>query len=105
MRELVRAARPPPPAATAGGAAGAAAAAARGDCWLERGDWEARLATVEEVFRDRGARYPKKPWHDDEYRRCEYSVDWASGRWEVDDTHCDAKKEKSAGAESACVAQ
>ena len=80
MRELNHAARAaaaerPPEAADAGE-----------PCWLERPNWEARLTTVEEVYRDRGARYPKLPWHDDAYRRCEYTVDWDSGRWSVDDS-------------------
>lgn len=59
---------------------------ARADSWLGRPGWEARLATVEAVYRDRGGRYPTKPWHDDSYRRCEYSVDWDSGQWSVDDS-------------------
>lgn len=74
MRELIRtlhAARPP---------------SADSDCWLERPEWEHRLETVQAVYADRGARYPQLPWHDDAYRRCEYTVDWARGTWEVDDS-------------------
>ena len=83
MRELVRdvhAASPP---------------AADSDTWLMRPDWEARLETVERVYADRAARYPKLPWEDDRYRRCEYQVDWESGTWTVDD---------SKAQEEACVA-
>ena len=54
--------------------------------WLERPTFEKRLTTVEDVYKDRGARYPKLPWHDDAYRRCEYSVDWEAGTWSVDDS-------------------
>ena len=57
-----------------------------GESWVERSDFAERLATVESVYDDRGARYPKKPWHEDDYRRCQYSVDWASGTWAVDDS-------------------
>lgn len=56
-----------------------------GESWVERSDWEFRLTTVEDVYKDRVSRQPKKPWQDDSYRRCEYSVDWASGHWIVDD--------------------
>jgi len=56
------------------------------DSWLARPGWEERLTTVESVYSDRGARYPKLPWEDDRYRRCEYEVDWASGTWSVDDS-------------------
>ena len=66
IRELVRAAPPPPQAS-----------------WLDSDTFDARLSTVEAIYRDRGARYPTKPWHDDAYRRCEYSVDWAIGAWDV----------------------
>ena len=59
---------------------------AEGSSWLERPNWEHRLETVESVYKDRGARYPKKPWHDDAYRRCEYEVDWVKGTWSVDDS-------------------
>ena len=86
MRELlgrVHAARPP----TADGAS-----------WLERSDWEARLETVESVYRDRGARYPKRPWDDDAYRRCEYDVDWQAGTWTVDDSRAKAVCEPEAAA-------
>jgi len=48
---------------------------------------DARLATVESVYRDRAARYPTKPWHGDEYRDVEYSVDWAAGTWSSKDPH------------------
>lgn len=58
---------------------------ADGDTWLARPSWAARLTTVEEVYSDRASRYPKLPWHEDDYRRCEYTVDWASGRWSVED--------------------
>lgn len=68
------------------------------DTWLERSDWESRLATVESIYRDRGSRYPTLPWEDDSYRRCEYAVDWASGKWSVDDSRA-TKRPKSA----ACV--
>ena len=51
--------------------------------WLDSDNFDARLSTVESIYRDRGARYPSKPWHDDSYRRCEYSVDWESGEWDV----------------------
>ena len=61
-----------------------------GESWVERTNWEARLSTVESVYKDRGARYPKKPWHDDAYRRCEYQVDWESGTWSVDDSRAQA---------------
>ena len=74
MRELLRAvhaARSPTP---------------ERESWLERPSWEARLATVEAVFQDRGSRMPRLPWHDDAYRRCEYTVDWESGHWSVDDS-------------------
>ena len=57
-----------------------------GDTWLARTNWDERLTTVESVYRDRGARYPKLPWHRDSYRRVEYSVDWASGEWRSDDS-------------------
>ena len=76
MRELLRATHATRPVDEAG------------DCWLERPSWEARLATVEAVYADRGARYPKLPWEDDAYRRCEYTVDWASGTWSVDASRC-----------------
>merc|ERR1712045_289465 len=49
-------------------------------------DWEAycsRLAVVESVYQDRCNKRPELPWDDDWYRRCEYSVDWATGNWEV----------------------
>lgn len=74
MRELVRmahAGRPPAPDA---------------DCWLERADWERRLATVEEIYGEGIRRKPKLAWHDDAYRRCDYTVDWATGSWGVDDS-------------------
>ena len=29
---------------------------------------------------------PTLPWEDDDYRRCEYSVDWAANQWTVDDS-------------------
>ena len=77
MRELVRIVR------------GMRTPANDGASWLERDDWEKRLETVEEVYRDRGARYPTLPWHDDTYRRCEYAVDWASGQWSVDASKCE----------------
>ena len=89
MRELlgrVHAARPP----TADGAS-----------WLERSDWEARLETVESVYRDRGARYPKRPWDDDAYRRCEYDVDWEAGTWTVDDSRAKAVCEPEPAAAAA----
>jgi thioredoxin reductase len=57
-----------------------------GNSWLERSDWEARLTTVEHIYRDRASRYPKRPWDDDAYRRCEYSVDWGTGDWSVEDS-------------------
>jgi thioredoxin reductase len=66
IRELVNAA-PPPPVRS----------------WLDSEEFDARLSTVEGIYRDRGARYPTKPWHDDSYRRCEYSVDWERGEWDV----------------------
>jgi len=56
---------------------------ADGGSWLERPGWAARLATVEDVYQDRSRRQPALPWHDDAYRRCQYSVDWASGKWSV----------------------
>ena len=68
--------------------------------WLERSDWESRLTTVEAIYRDRASRYPKLPWEDDSYRRCEYTVDWTTGQWSVDDTHAAAVKEAS---EDVCV--
>jgi len=54
------------------------------DSWLIRPNWEQRLVTVEDVYNDRGSKYPKLPWHDDAYRRCEYAVDWERGTWCVD---------------------
>ena len=66
IRELVHAAPSPPKTS-----------------WLDSDAFDARLSTVESIYRDRGARYPTKPWHDDSYRRCEYSVDWESGEWDV----------------------
>ena len=66
IRELVKAAPTPPETS-----------------WLDSPQFDARLSTVESIYRDRGARYPTKPWHDDSYRRCEYSVDWESGEWDV----------------------
>ena len=62
---------------------------ADGAGWLERSDWEARLETVESVYRDRGA-LPKRPWDDDAYR-CEYDVDWEAGTWTVDDSRAKAE--------------
>jgi len=59
---------------------------ADGESWLERPTWEARLETVEAVYLDRSARQPQLPWHDDAYRRCEYTVDWTTGSWAVDDS-------------------
>ena len=59
---------------------------ADGESWLERPTWEARLETVEAVYQDRSARQPQLPWHDDAYRRCEYTVDWTTGSWAVDDS-------------------
>ena len=81
MRELlhaVQAGRPP----TAGA-----------DTWLERSDWESRLATVEAIYRDRASRYPTLPWEEDSYRRCEYAVDWATGHWSVDDARATSSSE------------
>jgi len=66
------------------------------ESWLERPSWEARLETVEAVYNDRGSRYPTKPWHDDAYRRCEYSVDWASGKWTVDDSRAQPARGRKA---------
>jgi hypothetical protein len=63
--------------------------------WLERPDWAKRLETVRQVYSDRGARYPKLPWHEDVYRRCEYSVDWENGQWSVDDSKCHAAPRES----------
>lgn len=71
-----------------------------GDSWLERPDWEARLLTVESVYRDRGGRYPTRPWDDDAYRRCEYTVDWTTGDWSVDDTRCGDRKQGAAAVSS-----
>ena len=69
-----------------GGGAGCDAAGAD-ESWLEmETTWESRLRTVEAVYDDRGGRYPKLPWHDDSYRRCEYRVDWEAGTWSVDDS-------------------
>jgi len=76
---------------------------ADGTSWLERPDWEHRLATVQSVYDDRGARYPKKPWDDDAYRRCEYAVDWAAGEWRVDDSRA-TEGAKGADTEAACAA-
>ena len=41
---------------------------------------------VEAVYQDRVRRAPAVPWGDDTYRLCEYSVDWESGNWTVDDS-------------------
>ena len=82
MRELVRrvhATQPP---------------SEHGTSWLERPEWDARLSTVEAIYRDRGSRYPTLPWHEDSYRRCEYTVDWETGLWEVDDSRCSTPKEE-----------
>jgi hypothetical protein len=57
-----------------------------GTSWLERPEWDARLTTIESIYRDRGSRYPALPWEEDSYRRCEYTVDWTSGKWSVDDS-------------------
>ena len=51
-------------------------------CCCAQAPTHARDAT-EGFFPARGR---KLPWHDDSYRRCEYTVDWASGRWSVDDS-------------------
>ena len=59
--------------------------------WLEGPDWDARLKTVEAIFSDRGSRMPKRPWDEDEYRRCEYTVEWHSGSWSVDDSKAMSK--------------
>ena len=78
MRELVRAVRETEPTQES----------VDEPCWMRRPDWEQRLTTVEAVYTDRGSRYPTLPWHDDAYRRCEYTVDWESGRWTVDCSRC-----------------
>merc|ERR1712194_843050 len=44
---------------------------------------EVMMATKEQVYRDRVAKKPGLPWDDDWYRRCEYDVDWATGKWTV----------------------
>lgn len=52
----------------------------------ETKDFEAycrRLDIVREIYADRGTKRPKLPWDDDWYRRCEYSVDWETGQWQV----------------------
>ena len=68
-------------------------------------DWAQRLETVYSVYADRGARYPKLPWHDDAYRRCEYTVDWAQGTWSVDETGATrAKRLREQQEEQACEA-
>ena len=101
MRELLCAVREAPQVeaaaaeevaaeAAAASAAASAPASAGEACgpssWLEGADWDARLRTVQEIFCDRGSRMPKRPWDDDEYRRCEYTVEWRSGSWSVDDS-------------------
>ena len=90
MRELLTAVRDVQPAvgeadATARGEADAEADA--GPSWLERVGWDARLATVQAIYADRVSRMPSLPWEDDAYRRCEYAVDWSTGRWTVDNTY------------------
>eukprot|EP00808_Paulinella_micropora_P013064 g41786.t1 len=42
-----------------------------------------RLSVVEEIYEARASHRPRLPWHDDWYRRCEYSVDWDTGKWTV----------------------
>ena len=68
----------------------AAADADAAPSWLDAPTFDHRLATVESVYRDRAARYPTKPWHDDAYRNVEYAVDWAAGTWTADDSRCAA---------------
>ena len=55
---------------------------ARGCCalspitsWLDSDEFDARLSTVESIYRDRGARYPSKPWLTIRTGG-KYSVDW-----------------------------
>ena len=101
MRELLRAvhaARPPPVADDGASADGEATS------WVERADCFARLETVEAVYSDRGGRYPKLPWHDDAYRRCEYTVDWARGTWSVDETGATRAKRPREQEQEACEA-
>ena len=47
--------------------------------------WLSRMETVKAVYDDRSRRKPSMPWDDDEYRRCQYEVDWDSGTWKVDE--------------------
>lgn len=47
--------------------------------------YAARLAIVAEVYEDRVRKKPTRPWSDDSYRRCEYSVDWSAGTWTCKD--------------------
>jgi len=42
-----------------------------------------RLAVVQELYQDRCSKRQELPWDDDWYRRCEYSVDWSTGAWQV----------------------
>ena len=96
MRSLIRvvqshASYPLSPDAAAGGDEGGADRERRGAqarSWIEQSNAEARLSIIESMFADRSARYPQLPWHDDSYRRCEYSVDWALGTWAVDTSRC-----------------
>jgi len=45
--------------------------------------YERRLALVAEVYADRVAKRPQLPWGDDWFRRCQYTVDWEAGTWQV----------------------
>lgn len=42
-----------------------------------------RLDVVRRIHEDRGLRRPQNPWGDDDYRFCEYDVDWATCTWTV----------------------
>jgi hypothetical protein len=47
--------------------------------------WLSRMETVEAIYDDRSRRKPIMPWDDDEYRRCQYEVNWDLGTWRVDE--------------------
>lgn len=45
--------------------------------------YDRRLSIVSQVYQDRVAKRPALPWGDDWFRRCQYTVDWERGTWEV----------------------
>lgn len=42
-----------------------------------------RVDTVASIYSDRRRRHPTKPWGEDSFRRCEYTVDWGAAAWTV----------------------